>query len=61
MAFATGEVIPTSGCNLPFKVVFAIGDEVTAEWPVESQEEGEQQIVAVLLRLRGIAESEGYV
>ena len=61
MAFATGEVIPTPGCDAPFKVAFTIRDKIVSEWPVESQEEGEHQIVTVLRGLGKLAESEGFI
>lgn len=61
MAFSTGEIVATPEGPMPFKIVFATAGRVTAEWPVESQSEGERQIVAVLRQLRRIAEEEGYV
>ena len=45
MAFLTGDVVPNPGGELPFKVVFKQGETVIVEWPVQSQAEGEQQIV----------------
>lgn len=45
MAFLTADVVADPGGELPFKVVFKQGETVLAEWPVESQAEGEQQIV----------------
>ena len=37
MAFVTGDVVPVSGDELPFKVVFKQGETVLTEWLVESQ------------------------
>ena len=36
------------GGETPFKVVFKKGDTVIVEWPVESKEAGEEEIVEVL-------------
>ncbi len=35
MPFVTGDVVPSSGGETPFKVVFKKGDTVIVEWPVE--------------------------
>ena len=51
MAFVTGDVVSVSGEELPFKVVFMQGNTVLAEWLVESQEDGQSQIVDVLKSL----------
>ena len=51
MSFVTGEVVEERGGETPFKVVFKQGDEVLAEWAVESKEEGEEQIVAAIRSL----------
>jgi hypothetical protein len=51
MAFVTGDVVPVSGDELPFKVVFKQGDTVLSEWLVESQEDGQSQIIEVLKSL----------
>ncbi len=48
MAFVTGDVVPVSGEELPFKVVFMQGDAVLAEWLVESPEDGQAQIIETL-------------
>lgn len=48
MAFLTGDVVPNPGGELPFKVVFKKGETVIAEWPVESQAAGEEQIVELI-------------
>ena len=45
MAFVTGDVVATPGGETPFKVVFKQGETVLVEWPVGSQQEGEEQIV----------------
>jgi hypothetical protein len=45
MAFVTGDVVATPGEATPFKVVVKQGETVLAEWPVDSQQEGEEQIV----------------
>lgn len=45
MAYVTADVVPNPGGEFPFKVVFKQGDEVIAEWDVESKEAGEEEIV----------------
>jgi hypothetical protein len=45
MAFVTGDVVATPGEETPFKVVFKQGETVLVEWPVDTQQEGEEQIV----------------
>lgn len=45
MAFVTGDVVATPGAETPYKVVFKQGETVLIEWPVDSQQEGEEQIV----------------
>lgn len=55
MAFVTGDVVAVEGEELPFKVVFKQGDEVLSEWLVESQEDGEAQLIEAL---RGLTEDE---
>jgi hypothetical protein len=52
MAFVTGEVVPSPGGELPFKVVFKQGDTVLSEMPVASEEEGEREIVTILRGLQ---------
>ncbi len=52
MAFVSGEVVPTSGQKQPFKVVFSQGNTVLSEWPVNSVQEGEAQIVKALRGLK---------
>ena len=51
MAFVTGDVVPVSGEELPFKVVFKQGETILAEWLVESKEDGEGRIVETLKSL----------
>jgi hypothetical protein len=51
MAFVTGDVVPVSGDELPFKVIFKQGETVLTEWLVESKEDGEAQIVETLKNL----------
>jgi hypothetical protein len=51
MAFVTADVIPSGDEEQPFKVVFTRGDEIIAEWLVESQEEGEEQILEAIREL----------
>jgi hypothetical protein len=51
MAFVTGDVVPVTGEELPYKVMFKQGDTVLAEWLVESQEDGQSQIVETLKSL----------
>lgn len=51
MAFVTGDVVPVSGDELPFKVVFKQGETILTEWLVETKEDGELQIVETLKSL----------
>ncbi len=55
MAFVTGDVVPVSGDELPFKVIFKQGETVLTEWLVESKEDGEAQIVETL---KGLVDDE---
>jgi hypothetical protein len=48
MAFLTADVVANPGGELPYKVVFKQGETVLGEWPVESQAEGEEQIVELV-------------
>jgi len=59
MAFVTGDVVPVAGDELPFKVIFKQGETVLAEWLVESQEDGQSQIVDTLKSLTDDDEEEG--
>lgn len=51
MAFVTADVVPVSGDEMPFKVVFKQGETILTEWLVESKEDGELQIVETLKSL----------
>jgi hypothetical protein len=59
MAFVTGDVVPVSGDELPFKVVFKQGETVLTEWLVETKEDGELQIVETLKSLVDDDDEEG--
>jgi hypothetical protein len=48
MPFITIDVVPASGGEAPFKVVFKQGENVIAEWPVDSKEEGEEEVLEVI-------------
>jgi hypothetical protein len=48
MAFLTADVLENPGGELPYKVVIKQGETVLGEWPVESQAEGEQQLVDLI-------------
>ncbi|HEX5998591.1 MAG TPA: hypothetical protein VFZ16_04205 [Hyphomicrobiaceae bacterium] len=48
MAFLTADVVSDPGGELPYKVVFKQGETIIGEWPVETQAEGEQQIVDLI-------------
>jgi hypothetical protein len=51
MAFVTGDVVPSDDKEFPFKVVFKKGETVIAEWPVESKQAGEEEIVELVSNL----------
>jgi hypothetical protein len=51
MAYITADVIPSDDDEQPFKVVFMRGDEIIAEWLVDSQEEGEEQLLEAVREL----------
>lgn len=59
MAFVTGDVVPVSGDELPFKVVFKQGETILTEWLVETKEDGELQIVETLKSLVDDDDEEG--
>ena len=61
MAFATGEIVPTPGAEHPFKVVFTMGGSILAEWPVNTESEGEDQIAVVLRGLHAEAKKGGFL
>jgi hypothetical protein len=48
MAFVTADVVENPGGEVPFKVVFKQGETVIGELPVESQAEGEEQILEII-------------
>lgn len=48
MAFVTADVVENPGGELPFKVLFKQGETVLGEWPVETQAEGESQILELI-------------
>jgi hypothetical protein len=48
MAFVTVDVIPATGEKMPFKVVFKQGENVIAQWPVESKQAGEEEVLEVI-------------
>jgi len=48
MAFVTADVVENPGGELPYKVVFKQGETVLGEWPVETQAEGEEQILEMI-------------
>ena len=45
MAFLTADVVENPGGEMPYKVVIKQGETVLGEWAVESQADGEQQLV----------------
>jgi hypothetical protein len=48
MPFITIDVVPATDEEMPFKVVFKQGANVIAEWPVESKEAGEEEVLEVI-------------
>jgi hypothetical protein len=58
MAFLTADVIPSDDDEQPFKVVFMRGSEIIAEWLVETQEEGEEQLLEAVKELGASDEDE---
>lgn len=48
MPFVTGDVVPSPGGETPFKVVFKQGETIIAEWPVESKEAGEEEVLEII-------------
>jgi hypothetical protein len=48
MAFLTADVVENPGGELPFKIVFKQGETVLGEWAVESQADGEEQLVELV-------------
>ena len=51
MAFLTADVVPSDDEEQPFKVVFMRGGDIIAEWLVETQEEGEEQLLEAVKEL----------
>jgi hypothetical protein len=51
MAFLTADVVPSDDDEQPFKVVFMRGGDIIAEWLVDSQEEGEEQLLEAVKEL----------
>lgn len=51
MAIVTADVVPSNDEEQPFKVVFMHGDKIIAEWLVDSQEEGEEQLLEAIREL----------
>ena len=51
MAFLTADVVPSDDDEQPFKVVFMRGGDIIAEWLVDSQEEGEEQLLEAVREL----------
>lgn len=49
------------GAQHPFKVVFTRGGSVLSEWPVQSEAEGERQIIEALSGLADLARQEGEI
>jgi len=58
MAFLTADVVPSDDEEQPFKVVFMRGDEIIAEWLVDSQEEGEEQLLEAVRELGASVEDD---
>jgi hypothetical protein len=57
MAFLTADVVPSDDEEQPFKVVFMRAGDIIAEWLVDSQEEGEEQLLEAVKEL-GASEDE---
>jgi hypothetical protein len=55
MAFVTADVVASPGEETPFKVVFKQGETVLIEWGVNTQQEGEEQVVECI---KSIADDE---
>lgn len=51
MTFVTGEVVYDPSQDPPFRVVFKKGSEPIGGWAVESEEQGEQEIIDALREL----------
>jgi hypothetical protein len=48
MPFVTGDVVPSPGEETPFKVVFKQGETILAQWPVDSKEAGEEEVLELI-------------
>jgi hypothetical protein len=48
MPFVTGDVVPSPGEETAFKVVFKQGETVIAQWPVDSKEAGEEEVLELI-------------
>ena len=59
MAYLTADVVPSDDEEQPFKVVFLRGTEIIAEWLVETQEEGEEQLLEAVKELGASEDDEG--
>lgn len=58
MAFLTADVVPSDDEEQPFKVVFMRAGDIIAEWLVDSQEEGEEQLLEAVKELGASDEDE---
>jgi len=58
MAFLTADVVPSDDEEQPFKVVFMRAGDIIAEWLVDSQEEGEEQLLEAVRELGASDEDE---
>ena len=59
MAYLTADVVPSDDEEQPFKVVFLRGTEIIAEWLVETQEEGEEQLLEAVKELGASEDDDG--
>lgn len=48
MPFITADVVPSPGEESPFKVVFKQGETIITEWPAESKEAGEADLLETI-------------
>lgn len=61
MAKVFGEVIPTPGGKLPFKIEFVIEGGSVFSIPVRTEAEGEALIIEMFGNLRDFAKRDGHV
>jgi hypothetical protein len=61
MSFVTAAVLPTPGKERPFAVMFVQDGIILLQWPVDSVEEGERQIVDAMGGLQEYAKKNGYL